>query len=358
MRKLILLAVLLAIVAALLGFGVFSRGGRSEANGTLTTVRARKETLIESTIAIGVVRSQVGAEVKVGSRVSGVVAKLRVSVGDKVTKGDVLAQLDDAQWRARVASLDAEAASAAAELEYARADLRRMEQVPSFSVAQVDNARRNLRVREAALGQIHARLDEARIQLGYTTIAAPISGTVASVSTYEGETVAADFTAPTFVTILDQTRLEVQAFVDEHDIGKVRVGQPVSLRVDAFAGEALEGRVRTIYPKAQLVNNVVNYIVIIDIDSRPGLVLRPEMTAHVNFILERKADVVAIPPAALLRESGRTFVVVPAGREWARREVDTGLATVTATEIRSGLTAGDLVLADPIAWQKQKQEAL
>jgi RND family efflux transporter MFP subunit len=358
MRKTFLLAAVLAIVAALFAFGVFSRAGRNEANGSLTTVRARTETLIEATVAIGVVRSQVGAEVKVGSRVSGVVAKLLVSVGDKVRKGDVLAELDDAQWRARVASLEAEVAAAAAELEYARSDLWRMERVPAFSVSQVDDRRRNLRVREAAAGQVRARLDEARIQLGYTRITAPISGTVASVSTYEGETVAADFTAPTFVTILDQTRLEVQAFVDEHDIGKVRVGQPVTLRVDAFTGEALAGAVRTIYPKAQLVNNVVNYVVIIDIEAGSKLVLRPEMTAHVNFILERKEDVVAVPPAALLRESGRTFVVVPAGAGWVRREVDTGLATVSGIEIRSGLAAGDRVLADPVAWQKQKQEAL
>jgi macrolide-specific efflux system membrane fusion protein len=356
MRTALLVVVVLAIVAILLG--VFSRGGRSEANDTLATVRARKETLVESTVAIGVVRSQVGAEVKVGSRLSGVVAKLRVNVGDRVTKGDVLARLDDAQWRARVASLEAESASAAAELEYARADLWRMEHVPAFSVAQVDNARRNLRVREASLGQVRARLEEARIQLGYTIITAPISGTVASVSTYEGETVAADFTAPTFVTILDQTRLEVQAFVDEHDIGKVHVGQLIRLRVDAFVGSSFDGRVRTIYPKAQLVNNVVNYVVIIDIAARAELQLRPEMTAHVDFILERKADVVTVPPAALLRESGRSFVVVQAGRDWTRREVDTGLSTVSGTEIRSGLRAGELVLADPVAWWKQKQEAM
>jgi RND family efflux transporter MFP subunit len=358
MRNLLLLAAVLAIVAGLFAFGAFSRDGRSEANGSLTTVRARSETLIDSTVAIGVVRSQVGAEVKVGSRVSGVVAKLRVGVGDTVRKGDVLAELDDAQWRARVASLEAEAASAAAELEYARADLWRMERVPAFSVSQVDERRRNVKVREAAVGQMRARLDEARIQWGYTRITAPISGTVASVSTYEGETVAADFTAPTFVTILDQTRLEVQAYVDEHDIGKVHVGQPVKLRVDAFAGEALEGRVRTIYPKAQLVNNVVNYVVIIDIDGGAKVVLRPEMTAHVNFILEQKADVVSVPPAALLRESGRSFVVVPSGRDWAKREVDTGLSTLSGTEIRAGLTVGDRVLADPVAWQKQKQEAM
>ena len=358
MRTTIGIVVVVAIAATLFGLGVFGRAGRTASNDALPTVRARNETLVESTVAIGVVRSQVGAEVKVGSRLSGVVVKLRVNVGDTVQRGDVLARVDDAQWRARVASLDAESASAAAELDYARADLWRMEHVPAFSVAQVDNARRNLRVREAALGQVRARLEEARIQLGYTIITAPISGTVASVSTYEGETVAADFTAPTFVTILDQARLEVQAFVDEHDIGKVHVGQPVSLRVDAFAGRSFEGRVRTIYPKAQLVNNVVNYVVIVDIESRGGLQLRPEMTAHVDFILERRADVVAVPPAALLRDSGRSFVVVPAGRDWVQREVDTGLSTLSATEIRSGLRAGEFVLADPVAWRKRKQEAM
>lgn len=356
MRTILLFTVVLAIVA--IAVGMFSRNDRAEGNTSLATIRVRKETLIDSTVAIGVIKSQVGAEVKVGSRVSGVVAKLRVSVGDKVKKGDVLAQLDDAQWQARVASLQAESTSAAAELDYARSDLWRMERVPAFSVSQVDDRRRNLRVREAAAGQVRARLEEARIQLGYTRITAPISGTVASVSTYEGETVAADFTAPTFVTILDQTRLEVQAYVDEHDIGKVHVEQPVTLRVDAFAGREMAGHVRTIYPKAQLVNNVVNYVVIIDIDPRGAPELRPEMTAHVNFILERKEDVLAVPPTVLLRENGRSFVVVPNGSDWTKRQVDTGLSTVSATEIRSGLLAGDRVLADPVSWQKRREEAM
>lgn len=358
MRSILLVAAILAIVAALLAAGVFSHDKLREGHSSLTTVRARTETLVDATVATGVVRSQVGAEVKVGSRVSGVVEKLRVSVGDKVSKGDVLAELDDAQWRARVASLEAEVSSTIAELEYARADLWRMEHVPAFSVAQVDNARRNVRVREAALGQVRARLDEARIQLGYTRITAPISGTVASVSTYEGETVAADFTAPTFVTILDQTRLEVQAFVDEHDIGKVHVRQPVSLRVDAFAGEEFEGQVRAIYPKAQLLNNVVNYVVIIDLPSSKGQQLRPEMTAHVSFILERKSDVLAVPPTAVLRENGRSFVVVSRGRDWAKQEVDIGMTTASATEIRSGLAAGESVLADPVAWEKRRLEEM
>jgi RND family efflux transporter MFP subunit len=221
--------------------------------------------------------------VKVGSQLSGIVAKLHVNVGDAVKRGDALAELDDAQWRARVTSLEAELAAAEAELAYARSDVSRMERVASYSPAQVENGRRNVQVREAMMGQTRARLDEARVELGYTRIRAPIAGTVASVSTYEGETVAAAFSAPTFVTIVDLKRLELQAFVDEHDIGTVRAGDRVRFRVDAFRDHELAGTVRAIYPKPQLLNNVVNYIVIVDFENPTDLVVRPEMTAHVTF---------------------------------------------------------------------------
>jgi RND family efflux transporter MFP subunit len=234
-------------------------------------------------VAVGIVKSQVGAEVKVGSQLSGVVAKLHVGVGDSVERGDSLADLDDAQWRARVTSLEAELAAAVAELDYARSDVSRMERVASFSPAQVENGQRNVQVRQAMVEQSRARLAEARVQLGYARIRAPIAGTVASVSTYEGETVAAAFSAPTFVTIVDLTRLELQAFVDEHDIATVRAGQRVSFLVDAFRTRELTGTVRAIYPKPQLVNNVVNYIVIVDFEIPADLVVRPEMTAHVKF---------------------------------------------------------------------------
>lgn len=234
-------------------------------------------------VAVGIVKSQVGAEVKVGSQLSGVVQKLHVGVGDFVERGAPLADLDDAQWRARVTSLEAELAAAIAEMEFARSDVSRMERVVSFSPAQVENGQRNLQVREAMVQQARARLAEARVQLGYTRIRAPIAGTVASVSTYEGETVAAAFAAPTFVTIMDLGRLELQAYVDEHDIGTVRAGQLVTFRIDAFRDRELKGTVRAIYPRPQLVNNVVNYIVIVDFDIPGDLTLRPEMTAHVKL---------------------------------------------------------------------------
>jgi RND family efflux transporter MFP subunit len=238
---------------------------------------------VTDVVAVGIVKSQVGAEVKVGSQLSGVVQKLHVEVGDSVDRGDALADLDDAQWRARVASLEAELAAAEAERDYGQADVSRMERVSSYSQSQVENARRNLQVREAMVGQARARLAEARVQLGYTRIRAPISGTVASVSTYEGETVAAAFSAPTFVTIVDLARLELQAYVDEHDIATVQAGQRVTFRIDAFRGRELNGIVRAVYPKPQLVNNVVNYIVVVDFAMPPDLTVRPDMTAHVKW---------------------------------------------------------------------------
>lgn len=321
----------------------------------LPTLRVTRGTLTDATVAIGTIKPKVGAEVKVGSQLSGVVAELKVSVGDRVRRGDVLAALKDADWRARVAALRAQLASSVAEREYAESELARAERLRDLiPPTQLDGARKTLRVREADVARLRASLSEAEIMLGYTVIRAPVSGTIGSVSTYEGETIAASFAAPTFVTIVDLDRLEVQSYVDETDIGKVRVGQRVSVRVDAYPGQTLDGVVAAIYPKAQLINNVVNYVVIVDIVDARGLLLRPEMTAHVDFILEERRGAVSIPRSALLREGGREFVVVRDGEAWAQRPVKTGLMTPERIEIVSGVREGDVIVADKQAWKERK----
>lgn len=359
MRKFILGAALLAVGFLVYGFARNSsllRGdsGQSE----LPTLVASRETLTESTIAIGTVKSKVGAEVKVGSQLSGVVAKLRVNIGDQVSKGDPLATLQDAEWRARVDVLKAELAASIAEKEFAEGELQRMERLADIvPQLQIDTARKNLKVREADVERMRERLTEAEILSSYTVIRAPVSGTIASVSTYEGETVAASFAAPTFVTIVDLNRLEVQAFVDETDIGRVYIGQNVTFRVDAYPGNELNGVVQAIYPKAQLVNNVVNYIVIIDILDSRGLLIRPEMTAHVSFILEQKENAISIPRNALLREAGQSFVVVRVDDEWRKRPVKTGLQTPQRIEIVSGLKEGETIVADKQAWKTYLEES-
>lgn len=358
MRKIIVIAGLLFI-----GFLAYSYARnrsflRGPERNDLPTLRVSRETLTESTIATGTVKSKVGAEVKVGSQLSGVVAKLNVNVGDQVSKGDVLASLRDADWRARVDMLKAQLTSALAERDFAESELERTERLSDLIPQnQVENARRNLKVKQAEVEQVRASLAEAQITLGYTVIRAPVSGTIASVSTYEGETVAASFAAPTFVTIVDLDRLEVQAYVDENDIGRVSTGQRVSFRVDAFPGRELAGVVRAIYPKAQLVNNVVNYVVIIDILDRQGLLLRPEMTVQVSFILEQRDNVVTVPRNALLREGGRTFVIQRSADRWIEKPVKTGLQTPQKIEIVSGLAGGETIVADKQAWKSHSEEA-
>ena len=328
-----------------------------DARDPLPTMRVRRSTLIETTVALGTIKPKVGAEVKVGSQLSGVVERLNVNVGDTVRKGDLLAALRDDDLRARVDTLNAQLRSSVAEKEFAESELARVERMTGLvSALDLDNSRRNFKVKSAEVERTRASLAEASITLGYTVIRAPVSGTIASVSTYQGETIAASFAAPTFVTILDLDRLEVQSYVDENDIGRMRVGQPVTLRVDAFPGNELHGVVRAIYPKAQLVNNVVNYIVIVDIDDRQGLQIRPEMTVHVSFILAEKHDVLVVPRSALLRESGRDEVIVRAGDQWSRRAVQAGLQTPQQIEIVSGLREGDTIVSDKQTWKQHMEE--
>jgi len=319
---------------------------------SLPTLRASRATLTNSTVAIGTVKSKVGAEVKVGSQISGIVAQLKVNVGDKVSRGDILATLDDSDWRAKIEVIKAQLNSAIAEEEYAESELARNERLGDLlSRTQIEDSRRNLKVKKAAVEQMRANLAEAQITLGYTVIKAPVSGTIASVSTNQGETIAASLSAPTFVTIVDLNRLEIQSYVDETDIGKVHVGQRVTFRVDSFAGVELAGTVTAIYPKAQLVNNVVNYVVIIDISDRQGLLIRPEMTVHVDFILDQRENAISIPRNALLRDSGRDFVIVQVGDQWAERPVTIGLQTPQRIEVVSGLKEGETIVADKQAWK-------
>lgn len=347
MRWLIVgLGVVIAGAAAFSSGSIRSRFS-GEPKGDVATIRVTKSTLTESTVAIGTIRAKVGAEVKVGSRLSGVVAELNVEVGQRVEKGARLASLDDADWQARVDVFRAELESALAEEQYAAVDLGRTKSLGNLvPEIELERAARNLKVRQANVSRARASLAEARITLGHTVIHAPVGGTIGSVSTNRGETIAASLAAPTFVTIIDLDRLEVQCWVDETDIGRIRPGQRASFRVDAFPGRELEGVVQAIQPKAQLVNNVVNYVVIVDIADRNGLPVRPEMTVHVTFVLDERRGVMTVPRSALLRKNGRSFVFARDGERWIEKRVETGAQTPQSIQIVSGLREGDIVAAD------------
>ncbi|MCA1801378.1 MAG: HlyD family efflux transporter periplasmic adaptor subunit, partial [Rhodothermaceae bacterium] len=143
---------------------------------------------------------------------------------------------------------------------------------------------------------------------------------------------------------IDLKRLEVQTYVDETDIGKIREGQQASFTVDTFPGTDFPGSVTAIYPKALIQDNVVNYIVTVEIHDFHNLVLRPEMTANVTITLGERKDVLAVPTSAISRDRGEQFVMVSEDGMHMRRSVKTGWRDGPYTEITDGLADGELIV--------------
>jgi RND family efflux transporter MFP subunit len=153
--------------------------------------------------------------------------------------------------------------------------------------------------------------------------------------------------APTFVTIIDLSRLQVDAYVDETDIGKVHVGQEAVFNVDAFPDKEFRGEVTAIYPKALIQQNVVDYDVVIAFDNREGL-LRPDMTTNTTITVAKREKVLAIPNQAVRREDGDRVVFVQEGDRLARRPVKTGWKDKSYVEVLSGLKEGERVVVGEV----------
>ena len=375
------------------------------AEGNPTTAEVVRRDFSSSVLATGAVQPQVGAEVRVGARISGKVERLRANIGDSVTKGQVIAELQKADLEATVgqrqAELDlAEARVAAVEsllpMEIEKAKLELSQWQATFTLAEnefdrandlikqntiskdewdrakerllvadarVKSARKayelveeqkeqDLRQANAEVARAKAALDNAEVQRSYARIEAPIDGVIASVATEEGETVAAGMQAPTFVTIIDLDRLQVDAYVDEVDIGKIQVGQQAVFTVDAFPADEFEGKVTAIYPKAVIQDNVVNYDVVVDITTPYRNKLRPEMTANVTIFLETRKGVLAVLAKAVHRVHGKNIVYVLSGGRPEEREIKIGWKDSGWVEVAAGLKKGQTVLlAAPDATQ-------
>ena len=154
--------------------------------------------------------------------------------------------------------------------------------------------------------------------------------------------------APTLVTIVDLDRLEVWAYVDETDIGRVEVGQKATFTVDTYPATDFGGVVTAIRPAAEIQNNVVNYVTVLQIGDSGDHILRPEMTATVNIQLEGRDDALAVPNAAVKRDDGGTHVFLLAGEGSKRRGIRTGYRGRIHTEVIQGLEEGDVVLVSEI----------
>jgi macrolide-specific efflux system membrane fusion protein len=190
--------------------------------------------------------------------------------------------------------------------------------------------------------------------MSYANIYAPISGVIASVTTQQGETVSASsLNVPTFVTIVDLNRLEIYAYVDETDIGKIKPGLDATFTVDSFPEKDFKGKVTAVYPKATIQDNVVYYITLVSIENPEGK-LKPDMTVNATIYLNKRDNVLAVPNRAIKREGGKKIVQVLEKGKPVQKAIKTGWKDGSYTEIIEGLKEGDKVVTGEAVKKEQE----
>ncbi|HSQ58843.1 MAG TPA: efflux RND transporter periplasmic adaptor subunit, partial [Acidobacteriota bacterium] len=264
----------------------------------------------EAAVSRGAIESRVSAtgtlnpvdQVEVGSQVSGTLARVNVDYNDRVRQGQVLAQIEPSLFRATLAEAEAALERARVQLADSERGLKRARELRTqnlVSDTDLETAQAAVDSRKADVRQAQAAADRARVNMTNTTILAPISGTVISRNIDVGQTVAASLQAPTLFTLArDLTEMELEARVDEADIGMVEEGMPVTFSVDAFPERHFEGQVRQIRAEPIVEAGVVSYVVVSRVKNADGKLL-PGMTANVTIVSASRADALKVPNAAL-----------------------------------------------------------
>ena len=240
--------------------------------------------------------------VEVGTQVSGKVEKIYVDFNDEVKKGQLMAELDKQTLNQSLSRAKASLTSAESQLNYAKLTYERTKQLyeaNAATLAAYQEAQNTYTQAQMSKRNAQASYDQARVDLAYAEIYSPIDGIVLDRAVEVGQTVAASFSTPTLFTLAnDLTKMQVEADVDEADIGQVKVGQRVSFTVDAYMDETFDGTVNQIRMKPTTTSNVVTYTVIIDAPN-PDQKLFPGMTASVTIVTEEQTGL-AVPAEAFI----------------------------------------------------------
>ncbi len=381
---------ILVVILIVLGVTAATRGGTKIDKSKLATVD--RGDLAKSVVATGKVEPITKVEVK--SKASGIVKKLYVDYGDRVKKGQLLAELDKeeilAQVRAQQATLEAAEASvvsANADLERAQVDAQgpdiptlklaydraqKMAKEGVVSEANRDDAERNyvmavnkrdvaraqLSVLKAKISQAKAQAATARAQLNqlreqydYTTIVSPIDGIVLSRDVEIGDAVSSILvlgsTATLVMTLGDTSEVYVKGKVDESDIGKVYLGQPARIKVESFKDKTFNGKVTKISPMGVEKDNVTTFEVRVSINN-PGGELKAAMTANAEIILEEHKNVLQIPEGAIIYDKDKKAYVEipnPSAKDGKKKiAVNIGISNGAKTEVLGGLKEGEQVV--------------
>jgi len=351
-----------------------------------------KGDLAKSVVATGKIEPITKVEIK--SKASGIVKKLYVDYGDKVKKGQMLAELDRDEIRARVDQARAQLEASSASLSGTRADLERAKvdaegpDVPMLkraydraqgmakegvvSASALDDAEKNyvmsvnkqnvskaqLSVLQAKIGQAEgqvaqdrANLKQLEEQLSYTTIESPIDGIVLSRDVEIGDAVSSILvlgsSATLVMTLGDTSEVYVKGKVDESDIGKVYLGQPARIKVESFKDKTFTGKVTKISPMGVEKDNVTTFEVRVSINNPEG-VLKAMMTANAEIILEEHKNVLQIPEGSIIYDKDKKASVEvpePKAKDGKKKvAVNIGISNGAKTELLSGLKEGDQVV--------------
>jgi macrolide-specific efflux system membrane fusion protein len=357
-RRWLILPVLLAATAGWYGWSVYGKQDVAEAVVTEMPVRGDIENSVTASGLLSPIK-----DVDVGAQVSGQLKSLKVEVGDSVKEGQLIAEIDSASIEtqieiaeAELANLEAQMIDKSAQVVLARANLTRQRALVASNgaaqsaldeaVAALATAEANVDALKAQVRKQQATLKDARISLGYTKIYAPLTGTIVNIAAKEGQTLNANQTAPTIVTIADLSTMTVEAEVSEADVGKLKVGMDAYFTLLGQPGQRYPGTLRQIKPTPATENNVVLYYALFDVANPEGTLMM-NMTAQVFFVASSAKDVLTVPVAAVHSgnngTSGEVTVVTASGARETRK-VETGIRNRVRVEIKQGLGENDTIV--------------
>jgi multidrug efflux pump subunit AcrA (membrane-fusion protein) len=373
---------LIAIVLIIGGFFVYKTLTKSKTE-VLETAKVTKGSIQGVIVETGIIKPQVGAVVKIGARATGTIVKMNVKIGDRVKTGKLIATIDDReilkaieQQKASLSAAENTLAQvkltypdrireAQATFDYAKINYDRETELLKHEYTtkdSVDKARSQFEAADANLQRLQneyktqvniakanlddttAQLKQQETRLTYTRIYSPINGLISDVTAQEGETIVAGLQVANLVTVLDPTLLEMWIYVDETDIGRVKVGQQVDYYVDTYPDKLFHGGIEKIYPQPVVKDNIVYYLATVKVSRDDSEFLKPEMTTHIKIAFAEKKDVLTVPNAAIKFETGKQVVYrVTAPNKVEKVAIQTGLRGEDATEVISGLRDGDML---------------
>lgn len=364
-RPWIFALLVLAVVGT--GYYAWSRQGAPPATTMITQAVTRGD-IEESVTAVGTLDAV--KSVDAGAQVSGQLKSLHVGIGDKVEQNQLIAEIDPASIENRIeideaelANLEAQLVSKKAQLVLKQANIERQRNlVATNSVSQstldqavADHAAAGADVQaiEAQIRKQKATLAGDRVDLGYTKIYAPMAGTIVDDPAKEGQTLNANQTTPTIVTIADLSTMTVKAQVSEADVGKLKLGMDAYFTLLGQPGKRFTGKLRQIEPMPDTENNVVLYYALFDVPNPTGELMM-SMSAQVFFVQAAAKNVLVVPSAALRTMEAaasdrparaEVTVVAPSGATQTRT-VEVGVRNRVSAEIVSGLQEGEKVVVD------------